>query len=314
MRLFLSLLATSLLLSAQDDVTIRVKVQLVHLLVTAKDAAGNLVGNLTQDDFKVSDNGTPQRIAVFERRTEQPLSVSLLIDNSGSTAKDLKYEVDSVSRFVKALFEGGNEKDRAALYSFNYQVVKQTAFIRQPNPIDHALRQLKGEAGTSLYDAIYLASDELYGREGRHVMVIVTDGGDTTSGKDFHAALEAAQRADVVIYPLLVVPVEADAGRNVGGENALTTLSAGTGGRVQLPTVGSSLDHAFEQILNELRTQYFLAYYPKDMPLQRDHFHHISVEMRRPGLRISTRSGYYGDSESTSEPEPPGVRVLTQPH
>ena len=313
MRLFLSFLAASLLLAAQDDGTIRVKVRLVHLLVTAKDAAGNLVGNLTQDDFKVSDNGAPQKIAVFERRTEQPLSVSLLIDNSGSTAKDLKYEVDSVGRFVKALFQGGNEKDRAALYSFNYQVIKQTAFIRQPNPIDRALRQLKGEAGTSLYDAIYLASDELYGREGRHVMIIVTDGGDTTSSKDFQAALEAAQRADVVIYPLLVVPVEADAGRNVGGENALTTLSAGTGGRVQLPSVGSSLDHAFEQILNELRTQYFLAYYPKDMPLRRDRFHQIGVEMRRPGLRISTRSGYYGESESKSEAEPPGVRVLTQP-
>ena len=314
LRFLPALAAASLSLSAQDDVTIRVKVQLVHLLVTAKDAAGNLVGNLTKDDFKIRDNGTPQKIAVFERRTEQPLSVSLLIDNSGSTAKDLKYEVDSVSRFVKALFEGGNEKDRAALYSFNYQVVKQTAFTRQPNPIDRALRQLKGEAGTSLYDAIYLASDELYGREGRHVMVIVTDGGDTTSSKDFHAALEAAQRADVVIYPLLVVPVEADAGRNVGGENALTTLSAGTGGRVQVPTVGSSLDRAFEQILNELRTQYFLAYYPKDMPLQRDHFHHIAVEMQQPGLRISTRSGYYGDSETASESEPPGVRIITQPH
>ena len=240
MRLLASFLALACLLRAQDDGVLRVRVNLVRMLITAKDPSGNLVGDLTRDDFKISDNGIRQRIAVFERQTEQPLSVSLLIDNSGSTAHDLKFEVDSVSRFVRALFDGGNEKDRAALYSFNYQVVKQTSFTRQPAPIDRALHQLKGEAGTSLYDAIYLASNEFYGREGRHVMVIVTDGGDTTSSKDFQAALEAAQRADVVIFPILIVPIENDAGRNIGGENALTTIAAGTGGRVFVPTLGAS--------------------------------------------------------------------------
>ncbi len=311
LRFLGSLLAAAGLLFAQnDDAILRVRVRLVHLLITAKDAGGNLVGNLTPEDFKINDNGVPQKIAVFERQTDQPLSVSLLIDNSGSTARDLKYEVDSISRFVKALFQGGNEKDRAALYSFNYQVVKQTSFIRQVNPIDRALHQLRGEAGTSLYDAIYLAADELYGREGRHVMVVVTDGGDTTSSKDFQAALEAAQRSDVILYPLLVVPVDADAGRNIGGENALTTLAAGTGGRVFVPTLGASLDQAFEQIVNELRTQYFLAYYPREIPPSRDRFHHITVEMRRPGLRISTRSGYYGDSEAAS---PGAARIWANP-
>src|SRR5579863_8901359 len=88
------------LLQSQDDTVLRVRVRLVHLLVTAKDAAGKLVPDLVKEDFAIKDNGVPQNIAVFERQTEQPLSVSLLIDNSGSTAKDLKYEVDSVSRFV----------------------------------------------------------------------------------------------------------------------------------------------------------------------------------------------------------------------
>jgi len=310
-KFFATLAAFGLLLHAQDEPIYRLRVRLVHLLATVKDTTGNLVGDLKPQDFLVHDNGVLQKISVFERQTEQPLSVALLIDNSGSTARDLKYEVDSVSRFVHALFQEGNDKDRAALYSFNYQVVKQTPFTRQASQIDRAVRQLRGEAGTSLYDAIFLAGGELYGREGRHVMVIVTDGGDTTSQKDFQAALESAQRADTVIYPILVVPIENEAGRNTGGENALTTLASETAGRVFAPSVGASLDQAFGQIITELRTQYFIGYYPKDVPSRRDHFHQITVNLLRPGLRISTRSGYYGETETT-DPGTPNVSVL--PH
>ncbi len=111
------------------------------------------------------------------------------------------------------------------------------------------LKQLKSEGGTSLYDAIYLASRELELRDGRHVMVIVTDGGDTTSVKDFHQALEAAQLADTLLYPVLVVPITNDAGRNVGGENALTTLAAGTGGRVFTADSGRGAGSRFRRYL-----------------------------------------------------------------
>ena len=102
------------------------------------------------------------------------------------------------------------------------------------------MKQLKSEGGTSLYDAIFLASRELEFRDGRHVMVLVTDGGDTTSNKNYHQALEAAQLADTVMYPVLVVPITNDAGRNIGGENALTTLAAGTGGKVFTPSLAGS--------------------------------------------------------------------------
>jgi len=294
----LALLFAAGLVFAQDEPTFRSNIRLVHLLVNVKDTAGNTVADLARDNFTIKDNGVPQKISVYERQTEQPLSVAVLIDNSGSTAKDLKYEVDSVSRFARALFEGGNPQDRASLYSFNWEVVKHTSFTRDAARIDHELHGLRGEAGTSLYDAIYLAANEIYDRPGRHVLVIVTDGGDTTSSKDYRAAIVAAQRADAVIYPVLVVPIENDAGRNIGGENALTTLSQGTGGRVFLPTVGAALDRAFTQIINELRTQYFLAYYPTNVPLSIERFHRLVVEVNRPGLRISTRSGYYGDSDS----------------
>ena len=244
-------------------------------------------------------------MAVFERHTEQPLSVALLVDTSGSTAKDLKYEVDSVVRFLRALFSEGNPKDSVALFSFNYQVVRHNYFTRNIGPLEHSLRLLKGEAGTSLYDAIYLTGQDLQERDGRRVMIIVTDGGDTTSSKDFHAALEAAQLADAVIYPILVMPITNDAGRNIGGENALTTLAAGTGGRVFAPSLGEALDRAFADIIQALRTQYLLAFYPKDVPLTKNRFHQLEVRVRQPGLRVSARSGYYGEVLSDSK-NPPG--------
>ncbi len=166
--------------------------------------------------------------------------------------------------------------------------------------VDQMLKQLKSEGGTSLYDAIYLASQELEYRNGRHVMVVVTDGGDTTSSKNYHQALESAQRADTIMYPVLVVPITNDAGRNVGGENALTTLAAGTGGRVFTPSLGAQLDRAFDDILRELRTQYLIGYYPKDVPPSEDRFHALKVTVQSAqanrGLRVSTRSGYYGEA------------------
>ncbi len=290
-------LALALVLLGQEEPLLRVNVRLVRILATARNAAGALVGSLNKEEFTVLDNGVPQQIAVFERHTEQPLSVALLVDNSGSTAKDLKFEVDSVTRFLRRLFGEGNSKDSVALYSFNYQVVKQNHFTRNPGSLEHSLKLLHGEGGTSLYDAIYLASEELEHREGRRVLVIVTDGGDTTSSKDFHAALGAAQLADAVIYPILVVPITNDAGRNIGGENALTTLSQGTGGRVFHPSLGAALDNAFSDILQELRTQYLLAYYPKNVPLTKNRFHRIEVRVNGPELRVLARNGYYGEAE-----------------
>lgn len=294
--LAVSVFALAALFAQSAD--IRVNVSLVRVLATVKDRSGRLIGSLGKDDFTVYDNNVPQKISVFERRTEQPLSVALMVDISGSTAKDLKYEVESVSRFLKTLFSEGNSNDAVALYSFNYQVTKNNNFTRSQAALERSLRSLRGEAGTSLYDAIYLTSQDLDERDGRRVMVVVTDGGDTTSSKNFHAALESAQLADAVIYPILVVPITNDAGRNIGGENALATMAAGTGGRVFVPTLGAELDRAFTEIIQELRTQYLLAYYPHDVPLTKSRFHSIQVRVARPGLQVLARNGYYGESQN----------------
>jgi Ca-activated chloride channel homolog len=298
-------------LAAQQPPVISVNVNLVRVLATVKNLAGEPVGTLTKDDFELYDNGKRQQLAVFEHHTEQPLSVAVMVDTSGSTAKDLKYETESVSRFLRALFVESNPADAVALYTFNWEVTRQNWFTHNHAPLEHSLKLLKAEAGTSLYDAIYLASRDLEDREGRHVMVIVTDGGDTTSTKDFHAALEAAQMADTVIYPVLVMPITNDAGRNIGGENALATMAAGTGGRVFAPSIGPDLDAAFEEIIRDLRTQYLLGFYPKDVPLTSNRFHTLKIEVRRPNLRVSARNGYYGDAEG--EADPAGARISASP-
>jgi Ca-activated chloride channel family protein len=255
------------------------------------------VGALQKGDFTVFDNGAPQEIAVFERRTELPLSVALLVDTSGSTNKELLYETDSASRFLHALLSEGNPEDAVALYSFNYQVTQQHDFTHIYRSLEARLKTLHGDAGTALYDAIFLTAHDLEPRQGRKVMVIVTDGGDTASSKDVHAALQAAQLADAVIYPVVVVPIANEAGRNIGGEHALQFMAEGTGGRPFLPSVGAQLDKAFADIITELRTQYLLAFYPHDVPLTQDPFHKLELRVARPELRVSARNGYYGEVE-----------------
>jgi Ca-activated chloride channel family protein len=291
---------------AQDGATFRSDVRLVHVLAGVKDQTGLPVGSLEKENFEIRDNGVLQKIAVFERQTEQPLSIAILVDDSGSTAIDLKYETDSVTRFVNAVVKSGNPADAAALYTFNWEVVKQTGFTRDAVVIDRRLRQLHGDGGTSLYDAILLASRDIQDRPGRKVLVIVTDGGDTVSRISFQRAVEAAQLADAVIFPVLVIPVSNNAGRNTGGENALATLAQRTGGRVFQPTIGAELDKAFTGILRDLRTQYFLGYYPANVPLTTDRFHTLTVTTTGPGSdpswKVAARSGYYGEAVFGANP------------
>jgi Ca-activated chloride channel homolog len=294
-----------------QQTVIRVDVNLVRVVATVRNQAGELVGVLQKHDFQVCDNGVRQEVSVFERQTDRPLSVALLVDTSGSTAKELKYEMDSAARFLHALLAEGNPEDAVALYSFNYEVTRQHSYTHNYTPLERELKLLHGDAGTSLYDAIYLASQDLESREGRKVIVVVTDGGDTTSSVDLKKALSQAQLADAVIYPVVVMPITNDAGRNIGGENALTFMAQATGGRTFLPTVGAPLDRAFADIVTELRTQYLVAFYPRDVPPTKDRFHKLEIRLAPPELRVSARNGYYGEAEGAAGT--PDARVSVTP-
>lgn len=287
-------LLTAVTLLAQEP-TFKVDVRLVRLVATVKNTAGHPVGGLNKDDFTVFDNGVKQTISLFERHTAQPLSVALLVDTSGSTNKEMKYQTESVQRFLQAFFKEGNPDDAAALFTFNWQVQEVVPFSRRLRRFEPELRKLRGEAGTSLYDGIYLTAERISDREGRRVIIVVTDGADTVSAKNYHDALRAAHEADTVIYGILAMPILNDAGRQIGGEHALFGISQSTGGKMFTPTF-KGIDLAFEEILRDLRTQYLIGFYPKDVPLTKEPFHKIEIRTMRPELRVVSRTGYYGDA------------------
>ncbi len=283
---------------AQETPTIRVDVNLVRVVATVKNQAGELVKALAKDDFEVSDNGVKQEVAVFERQTEQPLSVVLMVDTSGSTGKDIKFETDSANRFLKALLSEGNTRDSVAIYSFNFDITLHQDFTRNLRALEASFKQFRSEGATALYDAVRYGALALEPREGRKVIVVVTDGSNTMPNSiDYRTALEAAQMADAVIYPVVVVPITNDAGRSIGGEHVLSLMAKGTGGKTFEATLGAQLDDAFAEIISELRTQYLLGFYPHGVTPTTERFHKLDVVVKRPELQVSARNGYYGEVE-----------------
>ena len=281
---------------AQSPTVFKTSVSLVHAVATVKNQQGQLVGTLEKGDFEVYDNGAKQEIAVFEHHTGQTLSVALQIDASGSTAKELKYEADASWRFARALLDEGNPEDSLSLYSFNWQVRQETRFSRDLKLLEARLKLLRGEAGTALYDALVFGARDLEPREGRKAIVVVTDGGNTVSKYNIDDVLKAAQLADTVIYSVVVVPITNEVGRNIGGEHALQIMAERTGGKIFFPAAGPELDRVFREIILELRTQYLIGFYPKDVPLTKDPFHRLDFKVKRPGLQVSARNGYYGEA------------------
>ena len=289
------LAASFVQLSGQGDATtFRVDVSLVNVLVTVKDAQGAPLGDLDQDDFTILDGGVARPVAVFERRTDRPLSVALMIDASLSTAVELEHERVSAQSFVENLLRrGSHPADRVAVLKFSAYVDLLADFTRSTRELSRALRSVRAESGTSMYDAILLASEELAGRPGRRVMIIITDGGDTTSNTSFEQALRATHGIDGVIYGMIVMPIKSDAGRNTGGENALKALAGNTGGATFVQLGTENLDDAFDQILRNLRTQYLLGYYPPELADTNETFRPIQVRVDRPEVTVLARKGYF---------------------
>ena len=274
--------------------TLRMDVKLVSVFVNVTDRNGAIVGGLTQNDFAISEDGRPQRIAVFERVSEMPLNLLLAIDTSGSVSKDLSAEADAAHRFARAILR---PQDQMGVLQFATNVQVLTPFTNKVSLIDRGLRDLHSDWATALYDAIVLGSDQLGQREGRKVLVIISDGDDTVEDSTYPQALEHALRNEVMIYSIIDVPIEASAGRDTGGEHALITLSEQTGGKYFYVDQGG-LDKAFERVSEDLRTQYLLGYYPQNQVPGAD-FHRIRVTIPRASdgdFNIGYRTGYYSDA------------------
>jgi len=299
---------------AGEDISFKVDVRLVSVLANVKDARGAPIPDLKVEDFSVLDGGEEVAIAVFERRTNRPLSVTLMIDTSLSTAKDLRFEREAARRFVNNLIGPDSQpEDQVAILQFSDYVDLLSDFTRSPQRLQDALNRTRPDSGTSMYDAVLLASQILEHRSGRRVVVVITDGGDTTSRIPFTEALEAAHDVDTVIYGIIVVPIQSDAGRNVGGENALKSLAGQTGGETFIQYGTADLDQAFREILRNLRTQYLIAYYPPPARTGRERFRRTEVRVNRPGATVLGRTGYFLPEEETNRPVSVPANISVQP-
>src|SRR5581483_6799714 len=288
------LLACAAACCAQDEpsTTLKVGVNLVNVFVTVTDARGAPVGNLTKENFTLAEDGVEQKIAVFDRESALPLSIVLAVDTSLSTKKDLPLELASARRFTHTILR---PVDALSLYQFNEIVDELVPFTADVKTIDRGIDRIRVGSATALYDALYLGARALEKRRGRKVLVVITDGGDTVSKVDYRDAVRAAQQAEAIVYSLIVVPVEASAGRDTGGEHALIQLSEDTGGKYYYASGIAQLDDAFHKISDELRTQYLLAYYPSRRLAESD-FRKIQVKVKGVTdgpYSVCHRTGYY---------------------
>jgi VWFA-related protein len=285
--------------------TIKAEVNLVDLFATVRDKNKRVVTDLKQEDFKVFEDGHEEKISFFSKEMQLPITLGLLLDTSGSEQFMLGAIQDAGARFIHRVLRKGDE---AMVISFDTDVDLLADFTDDRSIIDRAINKARintpgggysvgnpgpvggNVTGTALYDAIYLAcSDKLNGEAGRKALVIVTDAEDEGSKVKLEDAIEAAQRTDTVIHVLHV----ADR-RNFGGgrPDVARKLADETGGR--MISVGSEkhLEEAFDQISEELRSQYTLGYYPSNNTKD-GKFRKVRVETENKDLKVLARRGYY---------------------
>jgi VWFA-related protein len=300
--------------------TLRVQANLVSLYFTVKDKHGGLIPDLTRDDCTVFDRKVPQKLKSWVAEADQPLTLGVLLDTSGSQTDVLPLEQQTGAAFLKRILR---EKDEAFLISFDVDVNLLEDFTNSPSRLARALDKAEintaagggsGPApgigqgpiatssvprGTLLFDAVYLASgDKLRGELGRKALILLTDGGDQGSRYKLQDAIEAAQKANAIVYVLLIADrgFSYGGGMMIGGLNggaAMKKLAEETGGRmIDVGNNGKKLEEAFAQIEAELRTQYLVTYTPSDGSLDGS-YHPLQVDCKGEGLKVQARKGYY---------------------
>ena len=241
--------------------TVKVNVNLVNVLVSVLDEHNRPAPNLPVEAFQIFEDGVQQKIDVFEQETKQPLDIALMIDTSLSAHKEIVFERDAAASFIKQVLR---PDDSLSVFAFDESVTQVSKFSSDVASLQAAVHKITDGAGTSIYDAVLLGSRALNSRpnDRRRVIIMVTDGGETTSRTDFESARKAALRAGILLYTVIVRPVKNENGRNTAGEHALQTITETTGGAMFYPESMEELPIIFDRIDAELRTQYRLAYYP----------------------------------------------------
>ncbi len=285
--------------ASRSTQTIQVESRLVNVALNVVDEHGAPVGGLTRDDFTVTEDGKPQRIAVFEKESSTPLSIVLALDASESVLSDRGLEREAAKKFLRGLVR---QQDRVDLMAFSDAVDEVVPFTNDVHQVESGIGRIERGSSTALYDAIYLASQRLAQAPAvsgeRRVVVLITDGENTTSRGNYGTALEQAQRAGAMIYSLIIVPVAADAGRNEGGEHALIQLAHDTGGKFYYVEDKHDLQPAFAHVSEDLRTQYTIGYYAPQAGADASGLRQIGVQLKDPALGaryvLRYRTSYYG--------------------
>jgi len=280
---------------------IKTQVNLVNIFATVRDKNKRIVADLKQDDFKLSEDNQDQKIAFFSKEVNLPITLALLMDTSGSEQNMLGAIQDGASSFLGRVMRKGDE---ALIMTFDLDVDLLSDFTDDRAQLNRAIRKARinaggpmvtpgtiptrGAIGTNFYDAVYLAcSEKLATEAGRKAIVVLTDAVDNGSKVRVEEAIEAAQRTDTVVHILLVYdPRE---GANAGVAKKITDE---TGGRMIVVNSEKHLMEAFDQISEELRSQYTLGYYPSNAALD-GKFRKIKVETANHDLKVLARKGYY---------------------
>ena len=281
---------------------VRIDSNLVTVITGIKAATAATPVKLGINDFEIFEDGKLQEIAEFAREEETPLRLVMLFDTSSSVKNQLRFERRAAARFFEKILR---LQDQAALFAVSTDIIPMQDFTNKARLLNEATKLLQASGATSLYDGIYLAADYLKKTKGRRVIVIVSDGGDTTSRVKLTEALARTQEADAVIFNVYTGVISNSQNiRDLAAERAMQTLTQQTGGEVYAPQMAmngneidedqslKNLDAAFIQLAEQLRTQYILRYYSSND--SRDgKFRKIEVKVKQEGLKAKARAGYY---------------------
>jgi len=292
------------LLRAQESSTIRVDVKVVNILASVRTKKGEIIRNLTQEDFSVAEDGRPQRIRYFARETDLPLTIGLMVDTSMSQQKVLIAERGACLRFLDQVLR--QNKDQVFIMQFDMSVKMAQILTADRRKLDEALayvdtptrQQLMQQVGggTLLYDAMVMGADDVMSKvTGRKALIVLSDGVDTGSHLAIADAIEAAQRTDTIIYSVYFTDSNAYGmfmGGGPNGRGVLQRMAHETGGGFFEVTKKLSIEQVFDQIQDELRSQYSLGYV-SDVPVEISEFRKIQLAVKQKGLVVQARDRYW---------------------